>query len=58
MPTKASVEKERFWRERVEEHATSGWSIREFCEQRGLSAKQFYAWKARLKKRDGAGKRA
>jgi hypothetical protein len=47
-------ERERFWREAVAGHKTSGLSVRAFCVQRGLSEPSFYAWRRDLARRDRA----
>ena len=49
-----SLSKERFWRRMVRQCCGSGLSVRAFCEERGLSEPNFYAWRRILKERDGA----
>lgn len=43
---------ERAWRQRVRRHASSGLSVRAFCEQQGLAESAFYFWRQELKRRD------
>lgn len=43
-PTKADE-----WRERIAEQARSGLSIKQFCEERGVSPWSFYDWRKRLR---------
>jgi transposase-like protein len=45
-------ERERFWREAVAGHKTSGLSVRAFCVDRGLSEPSFYAWRREFTRRD------
>jgi hypothetical protein len=47
-------ERERFWREAVAGHQTSGQSVRAYCSQRRLAEGNFYAWRRELVKRDRA----
>jgi hypothetical protein len=37
------------WRERITEQGRSGVSVKEFCEERGISAWSFYDWRKRLR---------
>ena len=37
------------WRERIAEHGQSGLSVKQFCEQRGLTPWCFYKWRKRLR---------
>jgi len=37
------------WRERIAEQERSGLSVKQFCQQRGLSAWSFYDWRKRLR---------
>ena len=46
---KPDVEKRLYWRRILEEAATSGISMREFCRQRRLKETQFYWWRRMLK---------
>ena len=50
---KRDAGKEKFWREAIAAAGGSGQSVREFCEQRGLKANQFYGWRRELRLRDG-----
>jgi transposase-like protein len=43
--------KERLWRQRVVEQATSGLSIRAFCQRYGLVEGSFYFWRRELERR-------
>jgi hypothetical protein len=45
---KRSAEKEEFWRLVLDEHQRSGLTARAFCEQQGVSAPSFYAWRRKL----------
>jgi len=36
------------WRERIAEQERSGLSVKQFCEQRGLTAWSFYDWRKRF----------
>jgi hypothetical protein len=49
-----NTELDRVWRQRIQRQASSGLSIAEFCRRQGLSARLFYAWRDRLKKRPAA----
>ena len=49
MGRKASVERERYWRELLERQARSGWSVRRFCGVEGVSEPSFYCWRKRLR---------
>ncbi len=39
-----------YWRGVIEACQASGLPVKVFCEQRGLSAEVFYAWRSRLRK--------
>jgi transposase-like protein len=47
-------EKERFWRQVVGEHSSSGLTVRQYCENRGVSEPSFFAWRRELAQRDTA----
>ena len=47
-----SVEKERFWREQLRGHASSGLSVRAWCREHEISEPSFYAWRRELAERD------
>src|SRR4051812_46252297 len=47
-----SAGKEQFWRQIVEGHADSQESVREWCDQHGVSEPSFYAWRRELVRRD------
>jgi transposase len=46
---------EAFWREVVAAFATSGQSVRVFCQGRGIHQQSFYNWRLKLAKRDRQG---
>ena len=50
--TRRSAEKEAFWRLVLDEHRSSGQSVRAFCKQEAISEASFYAWRKELEKRD------
>jgi transposase-like protein len=54
--SKRSVEKEEFWRLVLDEYQRSGLTARAFCEQQGISAPSFYAWRRKIQKRDSRGR--
>jgi hypothetical protein len=37
------------WRERIAEQQSSGLSVKQFCNERGLSSWSFYTWRKRLR---------
>jgi transposase-like protein len=37
------------WRERLAEHERSGLSVKQFCQERGITQWSFYAWRKRLR---------
>jgi transposase len=37
------------WRERIDQQARSGVSIKQFCKDRGIAEHAFYAWRRRLR---------
>jgi len=43
--------KEQQWRRSMEEWRTSGLSVRDFCDRRGLSEARFYRWRRILEER-------
>lgn len=45
-------EKERFWRQTIEQQGKSGQTIREFCEAQGLKSWSFSWWRRELRRRD------
>ena len=36
------------WRERIEAQERSGVSVKQFCEERGLTEQSFYSWRKRF----------
>ena len=48
-----SLERERYWREVFERQGQSGLSAARFCREQGLALPSFYAWKQKLRQRDG-----
>ena len=47
-------EREAYWRGVLQRQAESGLNIAEFCRQASVSAPGFYAWRRKLRERDGA----
>jgi len=47
-----SAAKEACWRERLQNQAGSGLSVRAFCRREGVSEPSFYSWRRELDKRD------
>ncbi len=41
------------WQGAIKRQSTSGLSIKDFCEQRGLNGPSFYVWRKRLGMSDG-----
>lgn len=46
--------KEVYWREVLGRHASSGLSVREFCQREQLTESAFYAWRRTVGERDEA----
>jgi hypothetical protein len=44
-------QKERQWQRWISEWQTSGLSVRDFCQRRGLTVASFYAWRRVLQRR-------
>ena len=44
-----AVSKSDQWRDRLAEQARSGLSVKQFCQQQGLTEYSFYAWRKRLR---------
>ena len=44
----------RGWQERISAWATSGLTARSYCREHRLSEPSFYAWRRKLRERDGA----
>lgn len=42
-------EREQFWRDLIERQQHSGQSIREFCDDEGVSQPSFFSWRKRLR---------
>lgn len=53
MAKRANQERERFWQDLIDRQPASGLSIAPFCKQAGVSANSFFAWKRRLRSKDG-----
>ncbi len=51
MSKNRSSEKEEFWRMVLQEHSSSGVTIKAFCEQQGISLPLFYVWRRKIKER-------
>jgi transposase-like protein len=51
MVTKKNLQKESYWRGMISRQENSGLSIREFCDQQGISVASMYGWRKELKKR-------
>jgi len=47
--------KEALWRQTLKRFATSGLSVREFCNREGVTESAFYAWRRTIGERDDAG---
>jgi transposase-like protein len=47
------LEREKFWRGTMSAWRSSGLSVREFCERRGLTETAFYFWRKELRRREG-----
>jgi transposase-like protein len=46
------LKKELYWRKILREHRQSGFTIRDFCRQKGLAEPLFYAWRREVQRRD------
>mgnify|MGYP002623018478 CR=1 FL=1 len=55
---KQGSEKQLYWREIIGRHAGGGLSVRQFCAAEGISEPSFYAWRRKLGKPAGGGKRS
>jgi hypothetical protein len=49
--------RESFWREALGRHATSGMSVRAFCQREKLTESTFFAWRRTIADRDAELKR-
>ena len=58
MIRKKGTETELRWRDIVHRQSDSGLSIRKFCAKEGISQPSFYAWRRKLAKQDGNGRRS
>ena len=47
---KADTDQRQFWQMVLETFNSSGLSVRQFCQQEGLSEPSFYSWRKRLSK--------
>jgi transposase-like protein len=50
--TSRDREKEAAWRQRLEQHARSGQSVRAWCRQHRVTETAFYWWRRELARRD------
>jgi hypothetical protein len=48
MASQSSASRETHWRSVFQEHAESGLSIRQFCQNAGISEASFFAWRKKL----------
>jgi len=51
MIRKTNLELRKVWRKRIERQRKSELTVREFCQQEGVSTATFYAWRQRLRGR-------
>ncbi len=51
--TRRNAEKERRWRDLLNRQASSGLSVRAFCQQERLTESAFYAWRRTIGERNG-----
>ncbi len=58
MIRKSNKQKELRWRDALRRQASSGLSIRKFCVNEGISQPSFYAWRRKIRERDGSGTRS
>lgn len=58
MAKNKSGEKQTRWREILRRQVESGLSVRGFCAAEGISEPSFYAWRKKLRERQGDGRRA
>jgi hypothetical protein len=49
------LHKEQQWRRWLRAWRASGWTVRAFCAEHGLSEQSFYAWRRTLSERDAEG---
>lgn len=47
----AETSKDDQWGERIAEQERSGLSVKQFCQERGITECSFYAWRKRLRER-------
>ena len=47
-----AITKNEQWREWLDEHERSGLTVKQFCQERGLTQYTFYAWRKRLRKEE------
>jgi Transposase len=48
-PEHKAMSKSDQWRDRLAEQQRSGLSVKQFCQQQGLTEYSFYAWRKRLR---------
>lgn len=56
MARKKNCEAEARWREILKRQAGCGLSVRQFCTEEGISEPSFYAWRKKLRTRNGNSK--
>jgi transposase len=49
-PEQKAASKSEQWRDRLAEQERSGLSVKQFCQQQGVSEYCFYSWRKRLRK--------
>ena len=45
--------KEQYWRRLFRQWRRSGLSVRDFCDEQGVSQPSFYSWRREIERRDG-----
>lgn len=51
---KRSSEKLQFWRHLLDQHGHSRMTVKNFCQQRGVSVPSFYAWRKKVRELDSS----
>lgn len=52
MPAAPSADREAFWRNLIEQCAASQFTVREACQQAGVSPASFYEWQKKFREAD------